>query len=102
MNDHALKHGAAANLAKLPELCYSVDPADPREVVVIKAGVKGYYPAYRRDTPEAGQLLADQLNKQMNVTKAVEMAMISGSMFGWHVPGADPATWEEKLTRAGK
>ncbi len=102
MSNHALKHGAAANLAKLPEVCYTINPVDACEILIINAGTNGYFPFSRRDTPEEARMNADNLNQQMNVTKAQEMAMIAGSTFGWHVPGADPAIWEEKLTRAGR
>ncbi len=93
MTNHDLKHGAAANIAKLPELCYSVHETDPRQVIIIKAGEKGYYEAYRKATPEDARLTADRLNGQMDITKAQEKAMVAGSMFGWHIPAADPATW---------
>ena len=31
----------------------------------------------------------------MGVTKAQAAAMEAGSMFGWHVPGADPKNYDD-------
>ncbi len=38
---------------------------------------------------------ADNLNFQLGVTREVEQAMLTGSMFGWHVPGIDPQIYSE-------
>lgn len=74
-----------ANLAKLPELCYSVNPLD-ESVILIKRGETGYFPGktgHRAD-------LVPFLNARMGVTPAQRVAMEIGSMMGFHVPGADP------------
>ena len=83
-----------SNMAKLPEMCWTVLPAD-NTVVVVKRGEMGYYPQ-RSDVLPYEADMVDFLNERLGVTKAQEQAMKSGSMFGWDIPGADPDTWEEK------
>lgn len=56
----------------------------PAPVIALKRGEPGYYPIH---TP----LTADALNQGEGVTPAQREAMLTGSMFGWHLKGADPA-----------
>lgn len=72
----------ASNLSKLPEMAYVFAP-DGTAGKVIK-GMKGYYPM------NATKSHIDYLNKELGVDEATAGAMLVGSMFGWHVPGADP------------
>lgn len=79
----------------LPVQCYGVLQSTG-EVVIIKNGESGYY---RTDinfgSKEENQELVDEYNKRLGVTKAQAAAMMVGSMFGWNVPGADPANYDE-------
>lgn len=82
--------------ALLPALCLSIEPSSG-DLINIKRGVSGYFPS---DWNEHGnrrhnQVLADHYNKRRGVTKAQEEAMLAGSMFGWHTPGADPRSYDE-------
>lgn len=81
--------------AALPEWCYST-LLDTGMVIILKRGETGYY---KTDIPftskENARALADEYNRRMGVTKAQEAAMSAGSMFGFHVPGADPANYDE-------
>lgn len=76
---------ASENLLKLPEFAYHRDPATNR-VVRIKRGEEGYYTFYTDKT-------AEELNRIAGVTPAQAMAMVSGSMFGWHTKAANPDTY---------
>jgi hypothetical protein len=79
----------AADLAKLPELCYAAIPGE-EVLCVIQRGESGYF---RTDFP-IGQAdpkkFAADMNERLGVSKAQANAMVHGSMFGWHVPSADP------------
>lgn len=80
--------------ASLPEKCFSYLETTG-EMIIIEKGEKGYTPtnAYAEGvTPREG---ADAANKLLGVTRAQEEAMVAGSMFGWHVPGADPKNYDE-------
>jgi len=73
---------AAANLEKLPESCATKLLTD-EQPIIIKKGESGYYPA-------PSELDVESYNLSRNITKGQVKAMESGSMFGWHVPAADP------------
>ena len=79
----------------MPERCYST-LLDTGKVVILKRGETGYY---RTDIPftsrEEAKALVDEYNRRLGVTKAQAAAMSAGSMFGFHVPAADPANYDE-------
>jgi hypothetical protein len=99
--DEKIKSPAQINLEKLPARCYSVLLTHP-ELIIIQAGEKGYYKTNQAWPKEEIKLrnitmdqFADELNKSEGVTKAQREAMETGSMWGWHVPGADPDLYDE-------
>lgn len=75
------------NLAKLPEVAYVQNDGiifnTSTKVIVIKRGESGYYPINTK-------LSAKELNEAAGVSPQQREAMLTGSMFGWNVPAADP------------
>lgn len=61
---------------------------DAPRVLAIRRGEHGYHPV---DTDRS----AEELNRADNVTEAQVLAMLTGSLIGWDVPGARPWTWAE-------
>ena len=79
----------------LPELCFSTLPGTG-ELICIKRGESGYYPSdWGTSSREHNRQIAEEQNQRLGVTPAQKEAMMCGSMFGWSVPGADPAFVEE-------
>ena len=69
----------------LPPLCYARHPETGATVLIVR-GEDGHHPIQTFLTP--GQLNAALAEPP---TAAQIQAMLVGSMFGWQVPGADPA-----------
>lgn len=81
-------------LDALPEMAFIENargiytgPDGTPPVIAVKRGEMGYHPIYTRAT-------ADDLNAGRGVTPAQREAMLAGSMFGWHVPAADPSRYD--------
>jgi len=79
-----------------PLVAAGFNPVD-RSIILVRRGEVGYWPA-----PMFGDDLAeaDAYNERHGVTPAMRESMLAGSMFGWHVPGADPARAEELYNAA--
>lgn len=83
---------------KLPPMCYTVDlertgfgvSVELQPVVMIKRGERGFYST----NVVGGQPAVDRLNEELGITKGQVQAMVTGSMFGWDTPGADPDTYD--------
>lgn len=90
-----MKKSDEQNAKMLPNLCYSTLPTSG-DLIVIKLNEAGYYPCdYSTPDAEANRRMADELNLKIGISKAQEAAMIHGSMFGWHVPAADPGHYDD-------
>jgi len=72
-------------LKRLPPECMVREPSSGKGVLV-RRGVRGYYPVQTR-------LTVEEFNEGI-VTPAQAEAMLVGSMCGWEVPGADPDNYE--------
>ncbi len=81
--------------SSLPEQCYS-NLLDTGAVVILKRGKTGYY---KTDIPFKDRVsavaLVEEYNSKLGVSKAQLEAMKAGSMFGFHVPAADPKNYDE-------
>ncbi len=79
--------------SSLPERCYTVI-AETGEMVIVVKGESGYYPS-DLDCKDAAvsRVIARENNRKLGVTEVQEECMVAGSMFGWDVPGADPANY---------
>ena len=81
--------------SSLPEKCFSTLKSTG-EMIVITKGEKGYTPTgvFPQDaSPREGVTATNAAN---GVTKAQEAAMVSGSMFGWETPAADPKNYDDQ------
>jgi len=90
LNGDGERPGAEA----LPETCYGVKPDDDT-LILLKRGERGFWPAEGYPLgalPDTG-VQADYLNARRGVTPAQRNAMEFGSMFGFDVPGANPAKY---------
>ncbi len=88
---------SAATLADgLPEKAYVSNEWDKSPgaapVLLVKRGELGYWPVHTART-------ADELNGELGVSEAQREAMHTGSLFGWHTPGADPKRQAELIQR---
>lgn len=72
-------------LQKLPKYCFATVPGENR-VVIIHRGMTGYS---EPPTQPPNGATADDLNIGLGISKFHAEAMMNGSMWGWHIPGAD-------------
>lgn len=79
---------AEENFKKLPEFCYAEHPVTKQPIRILR-GESGYYPPLHK------QVDIDEINGLLSVTYEQQEAMVMGSMFGWHIPAANPETWEK-------
>ena len=94
---------AQENLLKLPAECFGILPTTGG-IILITAGEAGYK-AIKSDSEiiercsrrgMTAQQLVDSMNAEIGVTKAQSQAMQFGSMWGWHIPMADPDNYDEE------
>ena len=86
------------NIAKLPQLCYAVNGVTEK-VISIKLGESGYHEtSIVTSGREESQRMVDYFNGRLGVTPAQRDAMYAGSMFGYHVPAANPDNYDENGT----
>lgn len=81
--------------AGMPEACYSIMPGSG-EVIILKLNEEGYWPSNLSfDNKDSARNFVNKENAFLGVTRAQEHAMLVGSMFGFHVPGANPNKYDE-------
>lgn len=75
------------NKFDLPDYCFAEEIIRPGEIIILKYGMKGYYPTQYKGNPM-------EYNKKIGVTWEQMKAMVSGSMFGWDVPACNPEMYK--------
>lgn len=68
----------------LPPFAFGIEPSS-QQVIRVERGMMGYFPADAYTPVEV-----DKLNATWKVTTYQAEAMVWGSLFGWHTPGAWP------------
>ncbi len=94
-----MKSQLEQNLGNLPRTAASWHPSE-NHAILIKLGEPGYLPFPALKTKES----VEAFNSRNKITVQQLQAMEIGSMFGWHVPGADPEThdkYADKLSLRG-
>lgn len=82
--------------ASLPDRAYVFIETSP-ELGIVEKGKKGYYRTQITAPTKAERIaMADELNQKLGVTKAQAEAMKCGSMYGWHVPLANPQNYDDE------
>ena len=87
----------------LPPVCYIfIFGAEPgKRIGLIKQLERGYYLTdfdSLTDSDKIAELAVKHFNEKLRVTPAQSTAMEIGSMFGWHVPGANPDSYAAHST----
>jgi hypothetical protein len=77
--------------SSLPEMCVAI--LQPENVMIgIKREQRGYFQMYDGMVKgEAAKIVADRMNKALDVTPQQRDAMLCGSMMGWDCPAARPS-----------
>jgi hypothetical protein len=79
---------------ELPDFCYAAHNVTGLPVL-IKRGEPGYSPVVPNEG-ESHPVDIDAWNAAIGVSHAQQAAMVAGSMFGWDVPAACPALYDEQ------
>lgn len=81
-----------------PQALYLVHPTMETQVVRVALGTPGFWPIKRCESREDADKLARALNlaERYTDTPAMRQAMLTGSMFGWDVPGAYPEAYAKR------
>ena len=94
-HQRAEREAMESNLLKLPDVCFALIASAPpgSRIVLIRSGRRGHYVTHfdTEHMPLAvARVFVDRLNAPTGVTNEQHAAMVAGSMFGFHVPDADP------------
>lgn len=80
-------------IEQYPPVCWTYVESEGI-VAMIKRGESGYHPVGGFDNDhERGKALVAEQNATLGLRRSEIEAMTFGSMFGWDLPGADPAKY---------
>lgn len=90
----------------VPEKAFVVINGATIGVGCVTRGYRGYSSVYdytpkpdsalsRQEAIECAQDCVDRYNLALGITKAQGEACLFGSMFGWHIPGANPGNYSD-------
>ena len=80
----------------LPETCFATLPG-MGNLIILNRGETGYYRSdWETGDKVKNQEIADLHNRKCGITPAQVEAMRVGSMFGFHVPGANPQVYYDE------
>lgn len=86
----------------LPEMCLVfIESEEPGHYIgAVKNGQRGYFATtYDEKDPEKAKALVGLLNERLGVSALEAECMLTGSMFGWDVPGANPEVQARALAQ---
>lgn len=88
-------HNTVIPLRKsLPEQCYT-NLLETSDIVLLKKGETGCYKTELcAVSKEEAEAIVNEMNAKLGVTPPQREAMKAGSMFGFHVPAADPKNYD--------
>ena len=76
----------------LPNVAAAQNPVGGELIFVMK-GRSGYWPASAVGIVDE-TLTAEKWNTAHGISKAESEAMLAGSLWGWNIPAADPASYD--------
>lgn len=84
----------------LPKQCLSVNPYTGK-IILLTKGKMGYIDGIKIEVVSnnpnlhlSNHEIVNLLNRSQGISKEQEMAMLSGSMFGWDILAANPASYK--------
>lgn len=81
---------------ELPDTCFATLPGTG-DLIILKRGETGYYRSdWNTSDVDENRSIAEIHNQRRGITPAQVEAMKVGSMFGFHVSGADPQVYYDK------
>lgn len=80
------------NFAMLPEVCYCVNNLNKCEVILLKRGEVGFWRSGTFADANSALEFVNEQNQKLECSVIQMEAMHIGSIFGFHVPGANPAS----------
>lgn len=77
--------------------CYAVNPADERQVILVRRLSVGYWPQATFPTAADAKAFVDRRNALLGYSPEVAESFALASCFGWDCPAAAPAlAWKRE------